>query len=264
MLAIDIGNTHTVLGLFDDDGKMRRKWRLTTLASATSDEIEMRVRQLLDTGQFPVAELHRAAIATVIPALDRSWRKALERVIRNGDVRSLNWKNCGFPVDYSNPAQIGPDRLANALGVEKRGIADAIVIDLGTATTFDVVRNGKYLGGAIAPGIETGMLALVGRTARLPQVAIEVPERATGRTTESALHSGLLLGHVGMMEHLVERIRREEEIPHAKVIATGGWSQVLRGLTRVFDLYCVDLTLEGLEWYSRTRPADPDPRTNPD
>jgi type III pantothenate kinase len=254
MLVVDIGNTHTVLGLFEE-GRPLRKWRLTTRPAATSDEIEMRIRQLLDAGSYPAEDLHHAAVATVVPALDRSWRKALERVIRKGDVRSLNWQNCGFPVEYSNPAQIGPDRLANALGVERRGIKDAVVIDLGTATTFDVVREGKYLGGAIAPGIETGMLALVGRTARLPQVAIEVPERATGRSTEAALHSGLLLGHVGMMEHLVDRIRREEGMPQAKVIATGGWSQVLPGLTRVIDLYCVDLTLEGLEWFIRTRPA---------
>jgi len=257
MLAVDIGNTHTVLGLFSD-GKLRRKWRLTTRPAATSDEIEMRVRQLLDADQYPASLLRSAAVATVVPSLDRSWRKALERVIRDGDVRALTWQNCGFPLEYSNPAQIGPDRLANALGVERRGIKDAIVIDLGTATTLDVVRDGIYLGGAIAPGIETGMLALVGRTARLPQVAIEVPERATGRSTESALHSGLLLGHVGMMEHLVDRIRREEMIPQAKVIATGGWSQVLRGLTKIFDLYCVDLTLEGLEWFSLTRDANGD------
>ena len=99
-------------------------------------------------------------------------------------VTTLSHRNCGFPIEYTNPAQIGPDRLANALGVERLGIKDAIVIDLGTATTFDVVRGGNYLGGAIAPGIETGMLALTGRTARLPQIAIEVPELATGRSTE--------------------------------------------------------------------------------
>lgn len=170
-----------------------------------------------------------------------------------GQVASLSHLNCGFPLEYSNPAQTGPDRLANALGVERLGLRDAIVIDLGTATTFDVVRQGNYLGGAIAPGIETGMLALTGRTARLPQVAIEVPGRATGRSTETALHSGLLLGHVGMMEYMVARIRREEGIPEAKVIATGGWSQVLRGLTTVVDAYHADLTLDGLEWFSQTR-----------
>jgi type III pantothenate kinase len=253
MLAVDIGNTHTVLGLFRD-GTLRRKWRLTTRPSATSDEIEMRVRQLMEVGQFPVSELHGAAIATVVPALDRSWHKGLERVVASGDVRSLTWRNCGIPLDYTNPVQIGPDRLANALGVERRGIPDAIVIDLGTATTFDVVRGGRYLGGAIAPGIETGMLALVGRTARLPQVAIEVPSKATGRSTEEALHSGLLLGHIGMMEHLVARIRLEEGMPQAKVIATGGWSVVLRGLTRIVDAYWPDLTLEGLDWFVRSRP----------
>ena len=254
MLAVDIGNTHTVVGLFSD-GTLQRKWRLTTRPAATSDEIEMRVRQLMDVGQFPVSRLRAAAIATVVPALDRSWHKGLERVVSTGDVRSLNHRNSGIQLEYANPVQIGPDRLANALGLESRGIPDAIVIDLGTATTFDVVRGGTYLGGAIAPGIETGMLALVGRTARLPQVAIEVPERATGRTTEAALHSGLLLGHIGMMEHLVARIRAEEGMPEAKVIATGGWSVVLRGLTRIVDAYCPDLTLEGLEWFVRTRPV---------
>lgn len=253
MLAVDIGNTHTVLGLFLE-GKILRKWRLTTRPNATSDEIEMRVRGLLDLAEPPVGQLRQAAIATVVPSLDRSWRKALERILPSGEVRSLNGTNCGFPLEYLNPAQIGPDRLANVLGVERLGLREAIVIDLGTATTFDVVRDGRYLGGVIAPGIETGMLALVGRTARLPQVAIEVPDLATGRTTEQALHSGLLLGHVGMMEYLVTRIRKEESLPRAQVLATGGWSQVLRGLTKVVDEYHPDLTLEGLEWFSRTRP----------
>jgi type III pantothenate kinase len=253
MLAIDIGNTHTVLGLYRE-GRLARKWRLTTRPTATSDEIEMRVRNLLDLGHFPVDELHCAVLATVVPSLDRTWRKALERILPTGQVVSLSHSNCGFPVEYSNPAQIGPDRLANALGVERLGLRDAIVIDLGTATTFDVVKEGRYLGGAIAPGIETGMLALTGRTARLPQVAIEVPSRATGRSTETALHSGILLGHVGMMEYMVRRILREEGFGiAAKVIATGGWSQVLRGLTDVVHSYQTDLTLDGLEWFSRTR-----------
>lgn len=255
MLSVDIGNTHTVLGLFQD-GRLLRKWRLTTRVNATSDEIEMRVRGLLGMIDIGPGDLQKAAIATVVPALDRSWRKALERIVREGKVSSLNGTNCGFPCDYLNPAQIGPDRLANVLGVERLGLSDAIVIDLGTATTLDVVRGGRFLGGVIAPGIETGMLALVGKTARLPQVAIEVPERACGRTTEHALHSGLLLGHVGMMEHLVARIRSEEEIPNARVLATGGWSQVLRGLTKVVDEFHPDLTLEGLEWFLRTRPSE--------
>jgi len=253
VLAVDIGNTHTVLGLFLE-GRILRKWRLTTRPNATSDEIEMRVRGLLDLAEPPVKHLRQAVLSTVVPSLDRSWRKALERILPKGEVRSLNGSNCGFPLEYLNPLQVGPDRLANALGVERLGLTEAIVIDLGTATTFDVVRDGTYLGGVIAPGIETGMLALVGRTARLPQVAIEVPDLATGRTTEQALHSGLLLGHVGMMEYMVARIRQEERLPHARVLATGGWSQVLRGLTKVVDGYHPDLTLEGLEWFCRTRP----------
>lgn len=258
MLAIDIGNTHTVLGLFRE-GRLARKWRLTTRPTATSDEIEMRVRNLLDLGNFRMGELHCAVLATVVPSLDRSWRKALERILPLGQVVSLTHLNCGFPVEYSNPAQTGPDRLANVLGVQRLGLRDAIVIDLGTATTFDVVKSGRYLGGAIAPGIETGMLALTGRTARLPQVAIEVPDFATGRSTEAALHSGLLLGHVGMMEYMVRRIQREEELGEAaKVIVTGGWSQVLRGLTAAVDLYQADLTLDGLEWFSRSRLGTPE------
>jgi type III pantothenate kinase len=252
MLAVDIGNTHTVFGLFRD-GTLLRKWRLATRANATSDEVEMRVRGLLEIASFTLEDVHSAAIATVVPSLERSWRKALERIVPSEQVWTLSYADCGFPLDYPDPSQIGPDRLANALGVERLGLRDAIVIDLGTATTFDVVRDGRYLGGAIAPGIETGMLALVGRTARLPQVALEVPGKATGRTTEDALRSGLLFGHVGMMEHLVARIRSEEKIPQARIIATGGWSLVLRGLTRVVDAYHPDLTLEGLEWFMRTR-----------
>ncbi|MCB9497705.1 MAG: type III pantothenate kinase [Fibrobacteria bacterium] len=252
MLVVDIGNTHSVIGHFRT-GVLVRKWRLTTIPTSTSDEVEFRVRGLLDMQGVHPDEVGGSVIATVVPSLDRTWRKALERVFPNGMVASLDHRNCGFPIDYGNPAQIGPDRLANALGVEKLGLQNAIVIDLGTATTFDVVRGGHYLGGSIAPGIETGMLALTGRTARIPQVAIEIPELATGRSTESALHSGLLLGHVGMIEYLVERIRREERIPDARVIATGGWSQMLGSLTSVIDEFHNDLTLEGLEWFAHTR-----------
>lgn len=252
MLVVDIGNTQSVIGLFSQ-GKLLRKWRLTTLPNSTSDEVEFRVRGLLEMQGFSLSTVEACAVATVVPSLDRTWRKALERVTPHCVVTTLSHRNCGFPIEYGNPAQIGPDRLANALGVERLGLKDAIVIDLGTATTFDVVRNGHYLGGAIAPGIETGMLALTGRTARLPQVAIETPEFATGRSTETAMHSGLLLGHIGMMEYLVTRIRREENIPDAKILATGGWSQVLGGLTNVIDEYHPDLTLEGLEWFARTR-----------
>lgn len=252
MLVVDIGNTHSVIGLFQN-GRLVRKWRLTTTPNSTSDEVEFRVRGLLDLQGVKPEQIPACVIATVVPALDRTWRKALERMLPSRSVGTLSHRNCGFPIEYGNPAQIGPDRLANALGVEKLGLQDAIVIDLGTATTFDVVRKGAFLGGAIAPGIETGMLALTGRTARLPQVAIEVPAAATGRSTEEALHSGLLLGHVGMMEYLVARIKREENMPDAKVLATGGWSQMLGGLTQIVDEYHTDLTLEGLEWFARTR-----------
>lgn len=252
MLAVDIGNSQTVLGFFRD-GRLLRKWRLTTITNSTSDEIEFRVRGFLDMHGIGISEIDRCVVATVVPALDRPWRKALERMAPRSLVTSLSAANCGFPLSYSNPAQIGPDRLANALGVERLGLSDAIVIDLGTATTFDVVRKGHFLGGVIAPGIETGMQTLVGRTARLPQVAIEVPERATGRTTESAINSGLLLGHVGMMEYIVKRIREEEDMPEARVIATGGWSLVLGGMTGIVQAYHPDLTLEGLDWFGTTR-----------
>ena len=256
MLVVDIGNTQSVIGLFSQ-GKLVRKWRLTTIPNSTSDEVEFRVRGLLDIEGVSPEDVTACVVATVVPSLDRPWRKALERITPHREVTTLSHRNCGFPIEYGNPAQIGPDRLANALGVERLGIKDAIVIDLGTATTFDVVRDGHYLGGAIAPGIETGILTLTGRTARLPQVAIEVPEVATGRSTETAMHSGLLLGHIGMMEYLVARIRREEGIPNARVLATGGWSQVLGGLTSVIDEYHPDLTLEGLEWFARTRILSP-------
>lgn len=252
MLVVDIGNTHSVIGLFDD-GRLVRKWRLTTLPNSTSDEVEFRVRGLLDIQGVTPEQVTACVVATVVPALDRTWRKALERMLPGRRIDTLTHRNCGFPIAYGNPAQIGADRLANALGVERLGLQNAIVIDLGTATTFDVVRNGAFLGGVIAPGIETGMLALTARTARLPQVAIEAPSLATGRSTEEALHSGLLLGHVGMMEYLIARIKREEGIPDAKVLATGGWSQMLGGLTNIVDEYHTDLTLEGLEWFARTR-----------
>jgi len=252
MLAVDIGNTHTVLGVFRD-GSLSATWRITTRPNATSDEIEFRVRGLLNIGRLSSTRIGCAVLATVVPSLERAWREALSRIVTES-VTVLSSENCGFPIAYANPAQIGPDRLANALGVERLGLHDAIVIDLGTATTFDVIHGGTYMGGVICPGIETGMLALSGRTARLPQISLDVPDHVVGRTTEEALASGLILGHMGMMEYLVRRIQEEEKMPpQTRVLATGGWCNALRGRSPVFDEIHPDLTLEGLDWFSQTR-----------
>jgi type III pantothenate kinase len=250
-LAVDVGNTQTVVGLFDG-ARLLKRWRLATRKDVTVDEVALSLQGLVvpalprSSGTPRV----RAAIASVVPAQDGPWRAALTEVFGGAAheaPRVLDHRDCGgLRLDYEVPSQIGADRLANVLGARALGIDSGVVVDFGTATTFDVFSGGAYHGGVICAGLQTGMRALAQNTARLGETELRWPEASVGRTTEEAMRVGALLGAVGAIEHLLGKILAESRLRKSPVIATGGLAHWMRGRTKALHRFEPDLTLIGI------------------
>jgi len=258
-LAVDVGNTQTVLGLFDGP-RILKHWRLATRRDLTVDEITLSLQGLV-LNALPVARegaaaspplppIVRCALASVVPAQDAPWRAALAAVFGGSNrlaPRVLNHRDCGgLRLDYELPSQIGADRLANVLGAGALGLREGVVVDFGTATTFDVFSDGAYHGGIICPGLQTGMRALAQNAARLHEAELAWPAAAVGRTTDEALRIGILRGAVGMVEHLLRDILSERKMRRPVVVATGGLAPWLKGRTARIHRFEPDLTLMGI------------------
>lgn len=251
LLAIDMGNTQTALGLFDGE-ELVHSWRMPTDRSFTADELHVRLHGYFRMYDMTLDAVDAVAFAGVVPELNRAWRRVAERlsaraVVVGPDTAAVT------RVRAENPAEVGADRIANATAAVKYYGAPAIVVDFGTATNIDVVDDeGYYIGGAIAPGLRISMDALVSRAARLSSVPLEAPARAIGANTVEAVQSGAVLGTAAMAEGLVARIKRELGAAGATVIATGGLAPVIAGSTDVFDAVDSQLTLRGIcEIYRR-------------
>ncbi|MBM6908637.1 type III pantothenate kinase [Collinsella intestinalis] len=251
LLAIDMGNTQTALGLFDGE-ELVHAWRMPTDRSFTADELHVRLHGYFRMYDMTLDAVDAVAFAGVVPELNRAWRRVAERlsaraVVVGPDTAAVT------RVRAKNPAEVGADRIANATAAVKYYGAPAIVVDFGTATNIDVVDDeGYYIGGAIAPGLRISMDALVSRAARLSSVPLEAPAHAIGANTVEAVQSGAVLGTAAMAEGLVARIKRELGAADATVIATGGLAPVIAGSTDVFDAVDSQLTLRGIcEIYRR-------------
>lgn len=243
-LAVDIGNTNTVLGLFED-GAIARRWRLSTRRDTTVDEIALSLQGLLRAG-WDDEGIVAAGLASVVPVLDDVWARAMESVLgRSPEV--LDWSNClGLKLDYEIPRQIGADRLANVLGAQALGHREGVVVDLGTATTFDVFGQGTYWGGIICPGIQTSLRTLVQNAAKLSEVELRWTDKVVGKTTDDALRIGILHGTLGQVEHLLAAIVAERRMKAPSIIATGGLAPLLAGRSHSIRLIEPDLTLIGI------------------
>lgn len=243
--VVDVGNSHTVIGIFRDN-KVVDHWRLTTRRQATSDEVMNRIGGLLRFSTVMLHEVDFIGLSSVVPSLDRPWTKALEKLFHK-TIQVVNHKNClNLPISYQHPSQAGADRLCNILAMRDRGYKDGIVVDMGTATTIDVMREGTFAGGIIIPGINASLDALTDHAARLLPVTIEWPEHVVADNTDDALRAGLLYGFVGQLEVLIGKVKAElgcEEIP---VVATGGWGKMIAKRTQVIDDYDPYLTLRGV------------------
>lgn len=251
LLAIDMGNTQTAIGLFDGD-ELRRSWRMPTDRSFTADEIHMRLMSYFRMYDLDLASVDAIAFAGVVPELSRAWRRVAARIAATSVVIGPETARV-TKIDAPYPAEVGADRIANATAAETCYGAPAIVVDFGTATNIDVVdARGYYIGGAIAPGLRISMDALTARASRLASMPLEAPAHTIGNTTIEAVQSGAVIGTAAMAEGLVARIKREMDAPQATVIATGGLATVVAEATDVFDVVDGQLTLKGIcEIYRR-------------
>ncbi len=247
LLALDIGNTNIHMGLWCA-GEWCFNWRARTVSEKMPDEYAVLVRNYLRDSGLDYTAIRRVAIASVVPPLTSAFVELTQRYIGVDPLVVSAHVKTGIRVDVDQPEQVGADRIVNAAAVHQLYGGPAIVIDFGTATTFDVIsREGNYTGGSIAPGIGIAMEALVGRTAQLHKVALEPPPSPVGRNTAHAMQSGLFWGYVGLVEGLVARLRSVmPDGADAKVIATGGLAPLFREHTSVIEHIAPFLTLDGL------------------
>jgi type III pantothenate kinase len=240
LLAIDVGNTQTVLGLYDGE-ELRHHWRVATEAQRTGDELGVLLGSFLDVGA-----LEGVSLSSTVPALLRAYEELFARVGARLLVLGPGTKT-GIPVRYDDPREVGPDRIANAVAARERYGGPCIVVDFGTSTNFDVVSaEGEYVGGVLAPGVEISMNALFERAARLTKVDFVEPPAVIGKTTSAALQSGLVYGFAGQVDGIVQRIRAELGSPEARAVATGGLAELIAPHAQTIERVDPFLTLEGL------------------
>ncbi len=245
LLVVDVGNTHTVIGIYEED-KLINHWRIATDSRKTEDELAMLFKNLLTEQELNFGNITAVAISCVVPTLLWILKKMsreychIEPLIVNSKIK-LNIK---IKTDF--PEEVGADRIVNAVAVYALYGAPAIIIDFGTATTFCALdKDGNYLGGSIAPGLELSSNALFEKTSKLPKVELKKCKQAIGRNTIQAIQSGVYFGHLGLTKELIERFK-EELSGHPIIIATGGYAELMGENTTLFDRVDPLLTLEGL------------------
>ena len=245
-LAIDVGNSQTTFGLMDVEGKPAAIWRCQSDPKETTDELSLRLAGYLQLRGFGPLDVDACAVASVVPALERSWGRALSRL-----ERPLTIVRSGMPssveVAIPHPETLGADRLANAVAAKAAYGAPVLVVDFGTATNIDVVdAEGRFVGGVISPGLMLSAEAIFAHAAKLANVAVECPEHVVGATSEEALQSGLVIGAAASAEGLVARVQRELGIEGCPVVATGGLARTVGLATQCFTAIDPDLTLRGI------------------
>ncbi len=246
LLAIDIGNTNVHMGLWQD-GSWALSWRARTVPDKMPDEYAVLVRNFLSDADLGYRAISGVVIGSVVPALTPAFVELVETYMGHHPLVITNETPMGIKIAIDQPEQAGADRLVNAAAVVALYGAPAIVIDFGTATTFDVVSaDGAYCGGAIAPGIGIAHDALVSRAARLHKVDLFPPPSPIGRNTIHAMQSGIFWGYVSLVEGLVARLKTALDEPEIKVIATGGLAPLFNQHTQVIDRIAPELTLDGL------------------
>lgn len=248
LLAVDAGNTNVVFALVDGERNIRARWRIATDPRRTADEYVVWLNQLLTLEGYARDDVEAVVIGTVVPRALHNLEVLAQKYFGAPALvagRDLPW---GIALDVDEPASVGADRALNVIAAHEKYEGDLVIVDFGTATTFDVADySGAYKGGIIAPGINLSLDALVGAAAKLPRIAIEAPETATviGRTTVSQMQIGIFWGYVAMMEGLIARMRAEIGRP-VRVIATGGLAVLFEQHSDAFDAIEPDLTIQGL------------------
>ena len=246
LLAFDIGNTNLTLGLYDGD-RLAHQWRLQTVPSRTDDEYGLLIRQLIQSVDLDESRITGVIIASVVPALTATVSLMARRVLGGEPMVVGPGLKTGIPILYNPPKDVGADRIVNAVAAYNRYRCACIVVDFGTATTFDsITARGEYAGGAIAAGIHISMTALFQRAAKLPKVDIERPNHVVGKSTVESIQSGLYYGYASLVDGLVHRIKAEMNTDPIRVIATGGLAPIIAKDATCLEDVDETLTLEGL------------------
>ncbi|MFC7061782.1 type III pantothenate kinase [Halobacillus seohaensis] len=246
IFVLDVGNTNTVLGVFDED-ELKYQWRIKTDRHKTEDEYGMLIKSLFEHEGLTFESINGVIISSVVPpimfALERMSRYYFNKspmIIGEDEIKS------GLAMKYPNPSEIGADRIVNAVGAIQEYDTPLVIIDFGTATTYCYIsEKGEYVGGAIAPGINISMEALYAKAAKLPKIEIKNPEQVIGSSTVEAMQSGIFYGYVGQVDEVVRRMKEASTL-HPTVIATGGLASLIADQSRTIDVVDSHLTLKGL------------------
>ena len=246
ILVMDVGNSNIKIGIFEGD-KLLNSWRMKTDLAQTADEYGIcEVEMLRHCGLDP-AGMEGCIMASVIPSLNYTLEHMLEFYLGKKPLVAGPGIKTGINIKYENPKEVGADRIVNSLAAWRLYGGPCIVIDFGTATTFNVLSgSGEFLGGVICPGIKLSTEALTSRTAKLPKIELTKPASVVGRTTVANMQSGIIYGFVGMVDYIVKKIKAETGFSEAKVIATGGFSELIAAEAGIIDRTDKTLTLTGL------------------
>jgi type III pantothenate kinase len=245
LLTIDIGNTNITIGVFEKD-KLRHTWRMETARNKMPDEYAIFLLNAFNHKGLKPEDITGMAMCSTVPPLVIIFTEMLQRYFNMHPLVVGPGTKTGVRIRMDNPKEVGPDRIANTVAAHHLYKGPTIVVDVGTATTFDIVTaKGDYIGGVIAPGIALAAEALFSRTAALPRIELVAPKQTIGPNTISAMQSGVVYGYVGLIEGIIERIQRELEAK-ATVVATGGYAYIITPETKIIDTVNPDITLIGL------------------
>ena len=245
LLVVDVGNTHTVLGLYEGE-RLVHDFRIETSKGRTSDEYHVLLLDLLALAGIDRSDIRASILASVVPSFNDIFIESIDRAFDHEIMVVGPGIKTGMPVLYENPREVGADRIVNAVAAYERVEGAAIVVDFGTATTFDCISaKGEYLGGAISPGMQISASALFAHAAKLPRSEIARPPRAVGRNTVHSMQAGIVFGYVGLVDGLVRRLAAEMKT-EVSVIATGGLARLIEPESETIEEVDEYLTLEGL------------------
>lgn len=244
LLAIDVGNTQTHLGAFDGE-RLVEHWRFQTRSGATGDELAERIAGMLALSQMALGDLDAVCVSSVVPPLGVQYERLTERYLEADCLTIGPGVKTGMPIRIDNPLEVGADRLVNSIAAYERFRDACVVVDFGTGINIDAVSAaGEYLGGAIGPGLEISLSALIERAARITRIDLEAPETAIGRSSRAAIQSGFVFGFAGLIDGLVRRI--EDEMGEVRLLATGGLAPVVVPFAETIEEVDEMLTLKGL------------------